>query len=176
MIRNILIFLIAAAIGYFGITYYLDSKKDYTKINPNYKKEVVKKCPSFEEAKQNPALEKMGCTSDANLFSPQEFDAALDFAKQIKYLYRTKDLKTLANIVKYPVHIRGYKKDTEMRVVNSKQMLMVLDKNTILNPKTFKAISNSPLFWNWQGFMLGDGDIWFYCKDGEISDLTINLD
>ena len=44
-----------------------------------------------------------------------------------------------------------------------------------MNKTIFNAIDEYPLFWNYQGFMLGNGQIWFFVNDG-ISDVVLNLD
>ena len=75
-------------------------------INPDYKREIVNWCPSFEERNdknQAMLIEKYQCIGASKKCFPKEyFPIALDFAKKLKYIYRTKDINALANTAPYP--------------------------------------------------------------------------
>ena len=145
-------------------------------INPDYKKEIVNWCPSFEESEKHPELiEKYGCGAGGqNYYSKKQFDVAYDYAKKIKYIYKTKDIEALANIAPYPnVYIEKYKNKKFIQI-KSKEELLKLDKNALFGKSAYDEINNSAIFWNWRGFNLGRGSVWFFVEeDGSIGNLSI---
>ncbi len=152
---------------------YAISEEEIKNINPQYKLEKIERCPTFEEYEGNIDLYKNTCLVDFDdTFTLQKVSLAIDFAKKIKYVYRTQDFTTLANILPYPVYINNYKKKNI--IINSKKELFKLDKNILLNNNIFLEIDQNRLFWNWRGFMLGNGSIWFWIDD-EVNSVTINL-
>ena len=49
--------------------------------------------------------------------------------------------------------------------------------NSINNSFYLDEINNSAMFWNWRGFDLGKGSIWFFVnEDGSIGNLSIYVD
>ena len=166
----ILSFIIITIIHNYNIVI-ADSKID---INPKYKEEIVKRCQTFEEYENNKLNSNLSClTNFDETFTPQKVDIAIDFAKKIKYVYRTQDFITLSNILPYPLEINNYK--NQNIVIKSKQEFLKLDKEILLNKKIFNKINDNELFWNYKGFMLGNGAIWFWI-DNDISNVTINLE
>ena len=148
-------------------------------INPNYKKEVVNFCPSFEDrtdTNQVMLIKKYNCIgASKNCFPKEYFDVALDFAKKLKYVYRTKDIQALADIAPYPsVYIENYK-NKEFIKIKSKQQLLRLDKNILLNRSMFKKINESYINWSWRGFDFSRVDIMFFIENNKVVMLAINL-
>ena len=157
------------------------AQNDSTKtINPEYKKEIMNLCPSMEErndGNQAMLIKKYQCIgASKNYYSKQEFDTAIDFAKKLKYIYRTKDINALANIAPYPeVYIYNYKKNKKFIDIKSKQQLLRLDKSILLNGSIFKRINESYINWSWMGFEFSQTGIIFYIKDNKVLTLGINL-
>ena len=79
----------------------------------------------------------------------------------------------LSNVVTYPLFIYGYKGHRFIKI-KSKEEFLKLDKKIILDKKIYKEIEENKLFWNWKGFMLGQGVIWFWA-DTDISNISINI-
>ncbi len=150
--------------------------KEIEGINPEYKKEMIDWCPSFEESEKHPELvKKYDCGAGGkDYYSKKQFDTAYDFAKIIKYIYRTKDINALANIAPYPnVFIENYK-NKKFIEIKSKKELLKLDKNTLFGKSAYDEINKSAIFWNWRGFNIGKGSIWFFVEeDGSIGNLSI---
>lgn len=142
-------------------------------IDLEYKKEKVELCTPWPETEK---LEdsKIDCISGSkNLFTEESFDIAIDFTKKIKYAYRTQDFELLSNVVTYPIYIYGYKRHNFVKI-KSKEEFLKLDKTIILDKEIYKEIEDNKLFWNWKGFMLGQGVIWFWV-DTDISNISINI-
>ena len=135
------------------------------KTNFDYKNEIILKCPSYEEWNNNEIIAKnSGCASGGtDYYSPLQFEIALDFAKKLKYVYRTKNMSMYAEILPYPnVYIYNYK-NKDFIEIKTKSDFLKLDKNIIFNKNIFENISDSKLFWNWKGFSIGNGSICFFC-------------
>ena len=148
-------------------------------INPDYKKEIVNWCPSFEESNdgnQAMLIEKYQCIGASKKCFPKEyFPIALDFAKKLKYIYRTKDINALANIAPYPnFYIYNYK-NKEFIKIKSKQQLLKFDKNILLNRSMFNKINESYINWSWKGFEFSQAHVIFYIEDNEVLMLAIEL-
>lgn len=142
-------------------------------IDLEYKKEKVELCIPWEETEK---IEKsnIDCISGSkNLFSEESINIAIDFTKKIKYAYKIKNFDILANSFTYPLFIHGYK-GQDFIEIKSKEEFLKLDKKIILNKNIYKEIEKNKLFWNWKGFMLGQGVIWFWA-DTDISDISINI-
>ena len=97
-------------------------------INLEFIKEIVNWCPSFEErndGNQAMLIEKYQCIGASKKCFPKEyFSVAQDFAKKLKYIYRTKDINALANTAPYPeVYIYNYK-NKDFSEIKSKQQLL----------------------------------------------------
>ena len=160
------------------ITYKILSANNYSEhyiLDNNYKKEVIERCQTFEEHEKDPTTKEPDClTSFSETFSPFKVKIAINYAKKIKYVYRKEDINALSNILVYPVRINNYK--NKNLVINTKKELLELDKNIIVNKSVFDAIDSNKLFWNWQGYMLGNGEFWFWINDNnEIKEVTINI-
>jgi hypothetical protein len=87
------------------------------------------------------------------------------FLKQIKEASAAKDPKAMAKLVKFPLRLNGKKK-----VRSSRRLIARYDK--VFNDVVTKAIEGQryeTLFSNYQGVMIGDGQIWFkkVCRTSE---------
>lgn len=139
--------------GLFGC--YIDNSKEKY-LNPRYIKEKI---------------EVYSVDSD-EIFTQEKINTAIDFSKKIKYIYKIQDMELLAQILPYPVTINKYK--NRNITINTKEEFKKLNKNIILNKDIYNAINNNKLFWNWQGFMLGNGQIWFWV-DNDVSNVVFNF-
>ncbi len=179
--KKLFIVLIFVTSALYGCSYDIFNKDESgaSDFYKNYKKEKIEKCLSYEQAKENPELvDQYGCVGGgSDLFSDETVNLAIDYAKQIKYIFKTKDIKTLSQIVSYPVYIHNYPGKDKDIIINSEEELLKLDKNILFPKSTYKAIDENKLFWNWRGFMLGNGEVWFWADDKEskISNLTFNI-
>ena len=148
-------------------------------INLEYKKEIVNWCQSFEErndGNQAMLIEKYQCIGASKKCFPKEyFPIALDFAKKLKYIYRTKDINALANIAPYPeVYIYNYK-NKDFIEIKSKQQLLKLDKNILLKRSIFDDINKSYINWSWRGFEFSQAGILFFVENNKVTMLSIHL-
>lgn len=157
--------------------FYVFAKADSTIINPDYKKEEFYWCPSMEEAEfqREKYIEKYECIgASKNLYSKEQQDIALDFAKKLKYIYKTQDINALANIAPYPdVFIYNYKNKKFIKI-ETKEELLKLDKNVLLNKNTSNKIDESFLNWSWEGFNFSHCGVLFFVENKVVM-LTISL-
>ncbi len=146
-------------------------------INPDYQKEEFHWCPSMEEAGywREKYIDKYGCIgASINLYSKQQREIALDFAKKIKYIYKTQDINALANIAPYPnVFIYNYKNKKFIKI-KTKEELLKLDKNVLLNRNTSSKINESFLNWSWEGFNFSHCGVLFFIENKVVM-LAISL-
>ena len=161
-----------------GLNVFAQNTKTFP-INPDYKKENINWCPSFEERNsinQEMLIKKYHCIgASKNCFPRKYFDIAQDFAKKIKYIYRTKDINALANIAPYPnVYIYNYK-NKKFIEIKSKQQLLQLDKNILLNRSMFNRINESYINWYWAGFLFSQVHIMFFVENNKVTMLSIDL-
>ena len=174
MRRNIFLILIiiftVIVYFYFGCIY---QEKKSVNIIEN-KKEPIERCPTFEEYENNKKLYKQtSCLVSFNeTFTKEKVKTAIIFSQQLKYAYKQQDMELLADIVSYPIYINQYK--NKNLVINSKDEFLKLDKNIILNKSIYNDIDGNKLFWNYQGFILGNGKIIFWINE-KISDIVINI-
>ena len=145
----------------------IEYKSDLSNNNIDaYKKEIF---PELDDTME----------SCKNLFSEDSCAAGVDFAKKLKYVFRNKDFETFANIIPYPITISEIEtssgKEKSSITINSKRELLNLDKGKIMNDKIFKAIDENGIFVNWKGFMLGQGEFWWFQSGNETSGLSINI-
>ena len=146
-------------------------------INPDYQKEEFHWCPSMEEAGYwtEKYIDKYNCiAASINLYSKQQYEIALDFAKKIKYIYKTQDINALANIAPYPnVFIYNYKNKKFIKI-KTKEELLKLDKNVLLNRNTSSKINESFLNWSWEGFNFSHCGVLFFIENKVVM-LAISL-
>lgn len=153
------------------------AQNDKVVINSDYKKEEFHWCPSMEEAGywREKYIDKYGCIgASIDLYSKQQREIALDFAKKLKYIYKTKDINALANIAPYPnVYIHNYK-NKKFIEIKSKEELLKLDKSILFNKRMLDEINRSYLNWYWAGFEFSKGGVLFFIKD-KVEMLSIRL-
>ena len=146
-------------------------------INPDYKKEEFSWCPSAERAEhyREKYINKYGCIgASINLYSERQREIALDFAKKIKYIYKTQDINALADIAPYPnVFLYNYKNKKFVKI-KSKEELLKLDKNVLLNRNTSNKINESFLNWSWEGFNFSHCGLLFFVENN-VTMLAISL-
>ena len=165
----LIIFLIAVSAKYLlhNISFIIP-----TDNNEEYKTEIIERCLTFEEKKENSQYNNECLINFNETFTPQNVEQAIDYAKKLKFAYRNQDINYLSNILVYPVKINNYNNND--LIINSKEDFLKLDKDILMKESIFKDIDSNRLFWNWQGYMLGNGNIWFWV-DEKISNITINL-
>lgn len=81
------------------------------------------------------------------------------FLEQLQDAVAADDRKTVANMVSYPLNVDLY--GNESRILNPRQFLMFYDD--LMNQKVVAAIRQqrySQLFVNYEGAMIGDGEVW----------------
>jgi len=153
------------------------AQNDKVVINSDYKKEEFHWCPSMEEAGywRKKYIDKYGCIgASIDLYSKQQREIALDFAKKLKYIYKTQDINALANIAPYPnVYIHNYK-NKKFIEIKSKEELLKLDKSILFNKSMLDEINSSYLNWYWAGFEFSTDGVLFFIKD-KVEMLSIRL-
>lgn len=153
------------------------AQNDKVVINSDYKKEEFNWCPSMEEAGywREKYIDKYGCIgASIDLYSKQQREIALDFAKKLKYIYKTQDINALADIAPYPdVFIYNYKNKKFIKI-ETKEELLKLDKNVLLNKNTSNKIDESFLNWSWEGFNFSHCGVLFFVENKVVM-LTISL-
>lgn len=98
------------------------------------------------------------------------------FFEKLKKAVAEDDRQTVALMVDYPFQARI--KGRAVKIRDRKHFSA--DYDEIITPKVKNAISRqsyATLFANWQGVMIGDGEIWFsgICKDDECREQTIKI-
>ena len=103
--------------------------------------------------------------------SAADTDAALDaafgahepyhrFFDTLQKAVAADDRKAVAAMIDYPFQARINDKATKLRDAAH----FIADYEKIVTPKVKKAVANqtyATLFANWQGVMIGDGEVWF---------------
>ncbi|KQZ14463.1 hypothetical protein ASD44_10565 [Mesorhizobium sp. Root554] len=113
-------------------------------------------------------------------------DAALDgifgshepyrhFLETLQKAVATDDRKAVAAMIDYPFQARINDKATKLRDAAH----FIADYEKIMTPKVKHAVANqtyATLFANWQGVMIGDGEVWFsgIGETGKIKVTAIN--
>lgn len=119
--------------------------------------------------------EEIRVTSDYNTanWSADVHENAEVFATQIIGYIEKEDMKSLSNLVVYPM---GIKVGNEIKNVNNKEEFAKLKFSDVFDSTMKRDICNSrTLFNNTRGFMLGDEDnnIWFAPKKYDLTDMEI---
>lgn len=119
--------------------------------------------------------EEIRVTSDYDMstWSADTHESAEIFAtKVIKYI-ENEDMKSLSDLVVYPI---GIKVGNDIKNINSKEEFANLKFSEVFDTTMKRDICNSrTLFNNTRGFMLGDEDnnIWFAPKKYDLTDMEI---
>lgn len=93
------------------------------------------------------------------------------FAKKIRKYITSKDWGSLSKHVSYPISISGHS-------YNDKVTFAKGEFADMLNNQFFEAVGNescTDMFCNWQGVMLGDGEVWIAEVNGELKVFSINV-
>lgn len=127
----------------------------------------------------------------ANAQSAEEMNKTLDelygthapyhaFFEKLKKAVAEGDKQTVASMIDYPFQARINDKAVKIR----DQKHFVSDYDKIITPKVKEAVAGQTypaLFANWQGIMIGDGEVWFSgicnddsCKQQEVRITAIN--
>ncbi|HEX7897122.1 MAG TPA: hypothetical protein VF950_05150 [Planctomycetota bacterium] len=96
------------------------------------------------------------------------------FLNELKDSVDAGDLKALAALVRYP--FTTYKSGIPVRTYANPAELLA-DRDRVFTPRVLNAILEQrveTLFVNYQGVMIGGGDVWFDGFDGEIRIKAIN--
>ena len=86
---------------------------------------------------------------------------ALKYATKIKEVIEAENFEEFANMIHYPITINDYYGEGKYVVVENKEQFLKLDKKIVFNEHLKKSLKTNEIFVNWQGFMIGNGDIWF---------------
>ena len=119
--------------------------------------------------------EEIRVTSDYNTanWSADTHASAENFATQVINYIENEDMKSLSELVVYPI---GIKVGNEIKNINSKEEFANLKFSDVFDTTMKRDICNSrTLFNNTRGFMLGDEDnnIWFAPKKYDLTDMEI---
>lgn len=108
------------------------------------------------------AGEMEGCYSVCTYYSKAEVEG---FAREIKGYILEKDWKSLSAYISYPISIGGYSFDNEDSFARG-------EFADLLDGQFYDALemeSCEEMFCNWQGIMLGNGEVWI----GECNGLKV---
>lgn len=97
-------------------------------------------------------------------FSREQMKIGYQFADEIKSIVKNKNINTFAELLKYPLTIN---KNDKNITISSKQQLINYGAEEIFTKDFIKNVCENDLFVNYQGFMLGNGEIWFTFFDNE---------
>ncbi len=118
---------------------------------------ALEKSHSAEADKESPASENMDYYSVCTSKSKQEVEA---FAEAVKASILNDDWAAVSKMTAYPITIQGVKYVDAESLADSEIALSEEYKQAL------EAASCENLFANWQGIMLGDGEVWI----GEVLD------
>lgn len=135
---------------------------------------VLLAIPSMLGAPQ--AEKKSNCHgSTVEDFSPSLGPKARTFLASLTVAVRAGDKQKVAAMVQYPLNVNT---DKGHRLVRSSSEF-VRDYTHLFTPAIVKAIQKQVpecLFANWQGVMIGDGEVWFEeQKSGGMKIKTLNI-
>ncbi|MGN1044244.1 MAG: hypothetical protein ACI4PR_05615 [Acutalibacteraceae bacterium] len=119
--------------------------------------------------------EEIRVTSDYNTanWSADVHESAESFATEVINYVENEDMKSLSDLVVYPI---GIKVGNDIKNINSKEEFANLKFSEVFDTTMKRDICNSrTLFNNTRGFMLGDEDnnIWFAPKKYDLTDMEI---
>lgn len=124
-------------------------------------------------AAQAQSTEEMNATLDDLFGDHAPYHA---FFEKLKKAVAENDKKAVAAMVEYP-----FKARIDDRAVTIRDAAhFVEDYDKVFTPKVRKAVSSQTypnLFANWQGVMIGDGEIWFggICSDETCKQETVRI-
>jgi hypothetical protein len=120
---------------------------------------------------------KVGACSNSTVeeWGPERAAQARAFLAALKLAVRRRDKKAVASTVLYPLRLFVGARETTVR--DSAEFVKKYEQ--ILQPRIVAAIVDQDpdcLFGNWQGAMVGHGEVWFQRQSsGEFKIITVNL-
>lgn len=112
----------------------------------------------------------------ADAWGPKVAEQAKSFLAELQKAVESSDAAKVARLVQYPVRIIGDGRQIKI----AHQSDFIHKYSSIITPKVRAAIlaqSAECLFGNYQGMMIGDGQIWFQPEaSGQMRIITINTD
>ena len=131
--------------------------------------------PSFLAAFQQPQMPSKCGNSTVEEFSPSLGPKARAFLAALSAAVKAGDKQKVAAMVQYPLYVNTGKL---RRLVRSRSEF-AMDYDRIFTPAVRKAIERQVpecLFANWQGVMIGHGEVWFEeQKNGGMRIKTVNI-
>jgi hypothetical protein len=110
--------------------------------------------PAFAQTQETPE----SCRQNwKDAFRGDDYPKALEFFRRLQSAVERNDRSAIAGVVFYPLRVSG-----EYRIQNRTALLRHFDR--IFDAKVRKAITSQVpecIFGNWQGFMAGNGEVWF---------------
>jgi hypothetical protein len=130
--------------------------------------------PAFPQTP--PANSQSDCGSDTvDSTGPETARGARAFLAKLKAAVQANDKKAVASMVHYPLKFNTSKKNSliEDRKQFLRQYSRIMD--AAVRSKIVDDKSSRCLFANWQGFMIGDGEVWFQeSSPGLFEIITVN--
>ena len=117
-----------------------------------------------------------GHTTVADAWGPKMASKAEAFLARLQHIVRTKDKKKFASLIHYPVLV--FVKDHEAKI-SSRSAFLAKYSSIVTRDVRHALLAQTAdcLFGNWQGMMIGDGEVWFYPEsDGQMRIISIISD
>ncbi len=123
---------------------------------------------------QNTAVPSPPCDSETAEIRLKDVPKAMAFFEELKAAVDGNDRKAVADMVQFPLRVNG-----KYSVANRAAFLRLYD--SVFDAKVRSAIKKQRtecIFGNWQGFMAGNGDVWFEYtpKDPSFKVVAVNSD
>jgi hypothetical protein len=123
---------------------------------------------------QSAATSKSACGSETAESRVKDAPNAMTFFEKLRKVVERNDRNAVAEMVHFPLRVNG-----KYRVANRKEFLRMYDR--VFDAKVRQAIKQQRtecIFGNWQGFMAGNGDVWFEytLKDPNFKVIAVNND
>jgi len=106
-------------------------------------------------------------------------EAPAQFLKQVQAAVSSDDKERVADFVKFPVLVRLRGRSVQIArrtfLARYNEIFTTDVKSALLSAKFESRSRYDRVWWNWQGMMVGDGEVWFAgYGDGSIKIKTIN--
>lgn len=118
-----------------------------------------------EQLQKNEASEDsttMITVKEPSIWSQEDCEKAIKFAQKIVGAIKDKDLEKLSTMIRYPITVQIGASEDKIEIKNKDNLLTLRFENLFTDEMCTRIIETTNLFCNWQGFMLGNGEIWFY--------------
>lgn len=133
--------------------------------------------PAFAQSNEASAASECGGGTTVDTLGPEKAKLARTFLSELKTAVELDQRSKVANMIRFPVPVGTPKrrlqiKDREEFLYNYEPIVTSKVKATLAN-----EVSSKCLFANWQGFMVGDGEVWFdEISPGTLKVITFNID